>query len=217
MPVLYNSAKTQYSGIVWAENSENSVSRYRKYSREKERVEIEFFFIFGNVRQFISNSNSSKTKYFYDWPISNSSNTPIRNYFLTVRTKDEFTVLTCSGKLVHIFLPVTDNCSSWLSGRGRMAVEMFSWQNLHERMCQTWGSNSGPLACQANSLLIELPRPNLAWRSPFAFLVAILWKSCISGISDFFFCCRCGYIMHVQCMKIAEFNLVQKIIKVSWM
>ena len=25
-------------------------------------------------------------------------------------------------------------------------------------MCRTWGSNSGPLACQANSLPIELPR-----------------------------------------------------------
>ena len=96
MSGLDNSAKTQYSGIVWAENGENSISRYRKYYREKERVEIEFFFfffIFGNVRQFISNSNSSNTKYFYDWPISNSSNTAISNYFLTVRTKEEFTVV----------------------------------------------------------------------------------------------------------------------------
>ena len=59
---------------------------------------------------------------------------------------------------MHILSPVTDNCSSWISGRGRMAVEMFSWPNLHERMCRTWGSNSGPLACQANSLPIELPR-----------------------------------------------------------
>ena len=92
MSGLVNSAKTQYSGTVWAENRENSISRYRKYSQEKERVEIDVFFIFGNVRQFISNSNSSNTKYFYDWPISNSSNTPISNYFLTVRTKEEFTV-----------------------------------------------------------------------------------------------------------------------------
>ena len=76
MSCLDNSAKTQYSGIVWAENSKNSISLYRKYSREKERVEIEFF-IFGNVRQFISNSNSSNTKYIYEWPISNSSS----NYF----------------------------------------------------------------------------------------------------------------------------------------
>ena len=57
------------------------------------------------------------------------------------------------------FHQVTDNCSSWISGRGRMAVEMFSWPSLHERMCRTWGSNSGPLACQANTLPIELPCP----------------------------------------------------------
>ena len=40
-----------------------------------------------------------------------------------------------------------------------MTVEMFSGPSLHERMCRTWGSNSGPLACQANSLPIELPCP----------------------------------------------------------
>ena len=40
-----------------------------------------------------------------------------------------------------------------------MAVEMFSWPNLYERMCRTWGSNSGLLACQAETLPIELPRP----------------------------------------------------------
>ena len=26
-------------------------------------------------------------------------------------------------------------------------------------MCRTWGSNSEPLACQANTLPIKLPRP----------------------------------------------------------
>ena len=52
MSGLDNSAKTQYSGIVWAENSEISISRYRKYSLEKERVGIEFFLsseMFGNL------------------------------------------------------------------------------------------------------------------------------------------------------------------------
>ena len=69
-----------------------SIFRYRKYSKESINLfEIEFFFI-GNIRQFISNSNTSNTKYFYDWPISNASNTPISNYFLTVLTKKEFTV-----------------------------------------------------------------------------------------------------------------------------
>ena len=42
-----------------------------------------------------------------------------------------------------------------------MAVEIFSWPSLQERMCWTWGSNSGLLACQADTLPIELPR--LAW------------------------------------------------------
>ena len=81
---------------IWAENRENSISRYRKNLRESINLfEIEFFFFFGNVWQFISNSNSLNTKYFYDLLISinNSSNTPISNYFLTVRTKEEFTVV----------------------------------------------------------------------------------------------------------------------------
>ena len=38
---------------------------------------------------------------------------------------------------------------------------IFSWPSLHERMCWTWESNSGPLACQADTLPIELPCP--AW------------------------------------------------------
>ena len=61
--------------------------------------------------------------------------------------------------LVYILSPVIDNCSSWISGRRRMAIEIFSRPNLHERMCQMWGSNSGPLACQANTLPIKLPHP----------------------------------------------------------
>ena len=59
---------------------------------------------------------------------------------------------------MHILSPVTDNCSSWISGRGRMDIEFISWPSLHERMCTAWGSNSGRLACQADTLPIELPR-----------------------------------------------------------
>ena len=44
--------------------------------------------------------------------------------------------------LVHILPAITDNCSSWISGRGRMAVEMFSWPSLHERMCLPSGHTS---------------------------------------------------------------------------
>ena len=63
--------------------------------------------------------------------------------------------------LVYIISPVNENCSTWISGRGRMAVELFSWPSLHDIMCRTSGSNSGPLACQADTLPIELPHP--AW------------------------------------------------------
>ena len=40
---------------------------------------------------------------------------------------------------VHILLPETDNCPSWISGRERMTVENISWSNLHERMLPTQG------------------------------------------------------------------------------
>ena len=40
--------------------------------------------------------------------------------------------------LVHILLPVTDNCSSWISGRGRMSTEILSWPSLHDRKGQTF-------------------------------------------------------------------------------
>ena len=48
-----------------------------------------------------------------------------------------------------------------------MAVEYFSRPSLHERMCRTWGSNSGPLACQADMLPIELPRPAVSNAIPY--------------------------------------------------
>ena len=70
-----------------------------------------------------------------------------------------FCLCTVFPLLVHILSPVTDNFSSWISRRGGMAVEIFSWPSLHERMCRTWGSNSEPLAYQADTLPIELPRP----------------------------------------------------------
>ena len=95
---------------------------------------------------------------------------------------------------MHILSPVTDNCSSWISGRGRMAVEMFSWPSLHERMCRTWGSNSGPLACQANRCMNIIiwdyesvwrdAWPQIKYRSPWpifhgqVILCYILWIMC---------------------------------------
>ena len=41
-------------------------------------------------------------------------------------------------------------------GNGR---RNFSWPSLHEIMCRTWGSNSGPLACQADTLPIKYRDP----------------------------------------------------------
>ena len=64
---------------------------------------------------------------------------------------------------VHILSPVNDNCASWISGRRRMAIEMFSWPSLHERMCRTWGSNSGLLACQADT-------PLQMWDTPYTLI-----------------------------------------------
>ena len=58
--------------------------------------------------------------------------------------------------LAHILSPLTDNWSSWISGRGRMAVEIISWPNLHEKMCWTRGSIAVPLDSQVTSLLTEL-------------------------------------------------------------
>ena len=52
---------------------------------------------------------------------------------------------------------------------------MFSWPSLHERMCRMWGSNSGPFACQTNTLLIELPRPAL----PLNDFLTFFLKECI--------------------------------------
>ena len=39
--------------------------------------------------------------------------------------------------IVHIRLPETDNCPSWISGRERMTIENISWSNLHERILPT--------------------------------------------------------------------------------
>ena len=45
-----------------------------------------------------------------------------------------------------------------------MAVEMFSWPSLHERMCRTWGSNSGA-ACMPSELTSDrAPGPLQVWR-----------------------------------------------------
>ena len=58
--------------------------------------------------------------------------------------------------LVHILSLVTDNCSSWISGRGRMAVEIFSWPSLYERMCQTYKETVLKIESKKVSIVQEL-------------------------------------------------------------
>ena len=58
-------------------------------------------------------------------------------------------LLVTVERIVHIFSPVTNNCPTWISGRGRMAVEIISWPISTKECCQTRGSNlqpAGPLA-----------------------------------------------------------------------
>ena len=61
---------------------------------------------------------------------------------------------------VHILLPETDNCPSWICWRERMTVENISWSNLHERMLLTrWGLNPQPPDHQSKAHPTEPPRP----------------------------------------------------------
>ena len=52
--------------------------------------------------------------------------------------------------LVHILSPVTDNCLSWISRRGRMAVEIISWPVSTNVMWQGWDSNSWRMDLQSD-------------------------------------------------------------------
>ena len=58
--------------------------------------------------------------------------------------------------IVHILLPETDNCPSWISGRERMTTENISWSNLHERILPTQrGLNPLPPDHQSDVHLTE--------------------------------------------------------------
>ena len=116
---------------------------------------------------------------------------------------------------MHIVSPLTDNCSSWISGRGRMVVEMFSWPSLHERMCRTWGSNSGPLAFQADKLPSKLPR-----QVQGQWIVQSRSLSCTITVSDL--CLSCffskGYLIYIQfgCHSSMCIDTRVKCQKMSW-
>ena len=62
--------------------------------------------------------------------------------------------------IVHILLPETDICPSWISGRETMTIENISWPNLHERMLPTrWGLNPQPPDHQLDEHSMEPQRP----------------------------------------------------------
>ena len=68
---------------------------------------------------------------------------------------------TVNQYLVHILSPVTDNCSSWISGRGRMAVEMFSWPSLHKKNVPDVGIELATACMSSRHVLLSYSaRPN---------------------------------------------------------
>ena len=61
---------------------------------------------------------------------------------------------------MHILLPETDNCPSWISGRERMTVENISWSISTKECCRPWqGLNLRPPGLQSDVHPTEPPRP----------------------------------------------------------
>ena len=61
--------------------------------------------------------------------------------------------------IVHILLPETDNCPSWISGRERMTVQNISWYISTKKCCRLRrGSNPPPPGLQSDMHPTEPPR-----------------------------------------------------------
>ena len=59
--------------------------------------------------------------------------------------------------LVHILSPVTDNCSSWISWRGRMAVDLFFHDQVSMKECAGRGDRTrGRLHAKSRDLEVCL-------------------------------------------------------------
>ena len=53
--------------------------------------------------------------------------------------------------IVHILLPETDSCPSWISGRERTTVENISWSISTKECCRPWwGLNTRPPGLQSD-------------------------------------------------------------------
>ena len=75
---------------------------------------------------------------------------------------------------MHILLPETDNCPSWISGRERMTVENISWSISTTECCRPRrGSNPRPPGLQSDAHPTAPPRPALhcAWSLITRFLL----------------------------------------------
>ena len=73
---------------------------------------------------------------------------------------------------VHILLPETDNCPSWIKERERMTVKNISWSNLHKRMLSTRRVlNPQPPDHQSEVHPIGLPRKAIS----FLFLLVFIF------------------------------------------
>ena len=83
-----------------------------------------------------------------------------RSVYLTTLLLGRLSPLSGLTSIVHILLPETDNCPSWISGRKRITIENISWSKLHERILPTrCGSNPQPPDHQSDVHPTEPPRP----------------------------------------------------------
>ena len=75
-------------------------------------------------------------------PVNSMGSCRARSVYLTTRLLGRLSI-------VHILLPETDNCPSWISGRERMTVENISWSISTKECCRPrWGLNPRPPGLQ---------------------------------------------------------------------
>ena len=85
-----------------------------------------------------------------------------RSVYLTTHLLGRFSSLKQLTSIVHILLPETDNCLSWISGRERMTVENISWSSTKECCRLLRGLSLRPPGLQLTAHPTKPPRPLLA-------------------------------------------------------